>query len=403
MVSPENTPAPSTNPGTTSSSTPSGKKRLARLLGSRVALVGTATVVALAVVATTVGYSAMAKDVTVMVDGEPRDVSAMGGTVGDVLEAEGIEVGERDQVAPELDTAVDDGSEISVRYARPVEMVVDGEESTHWVTATDVASALQQIGGRFGDAALSASRGSQIDRGGMTLEVVTAKKLDVTMGGAKTRTKTVNALTVQDALTELEAEIGEHDVVRPALDAEVTDGDAITVTRIDYEREKVEGEAIDFETVERTDDDMTTEETETVQEGVAGARDVVYRRTLRNGKVVETEVLRSKVTQEPVDEIVVTGTQEPEPEPVEENYADGGTVWDALAQCESGGNWAINTGNGYYGGLQFNLGTWQAYGGTGLPSDNSREAQIAVATRLRDATGGYGSWPGCSSALGLPQ
>jgi ABC-type transport system substrate-binding protein len=76
--------------------------------------------------------------------------------------------------------------------------------------------------------------------------------------------------------------------------------------------------------------------------------------------------------------------------------------WDAVAQCESGSNWAINTGNGYYGGLQFNLGTWQAYGGSGLPHQNSREAQIAVAERLRAATGGYGSWPGCAASLGLP-
>ena len=83
--------------------------------------------------------------------------------------------------------------------------------------------------------------------------------------------------------------------------------------------------------------------------------------------------------------------------------AASGSTWDALAQCESGGNWAINTGNGYYGGLQFNLGTWQAYGGSGLPSDNSREAQIAVAERLKAATGGYGSWPGCASKLGLPR
>ena len=80
-----------------------------------------------------------------------------------------------------------------------------------------------------------------------------------------------------------------------------------------------------------------------------------------------------------------------------------GVNWDAVAACESGGNWAINTGNGYYGGLQFNLGTWQAYGGTGLPSENSRETQIAVATKLRDASGGYGPWPGCASKLGLPR
>ncbi len=83
----------------------------------------------------------------------------------------------------------------------------------------------------------------------------------------------------------------------------------------------------------------------------------------------------------------------------------GTGVWDALAQCESGGNWAINTGNGYYGGLQFNLGTWQAYGGgayAAYPHEASREQQIAVATRLRDASGGYGAWPACSASLGLP-
>ena len=83
--------------------------------------------------------------------------------------------------------------------------------------------------------------------------------------------------------------------------------------------------------------------------------------------------------------------------------AQADSVWDRVAACESGGDWNINTGNGYYGGLQFNLGTWQAYGGTGLPSNNSREAQIAVAERLRAATGGYGSWPGCAAKLGLPR
>lgn len=77
-----------------------------------------------------------------------------------------------------------------------------------------------------------------------------------------------------------------------------------------------------------------------------------------------------------------------------------GSVWDRLAQCESGGNWSINTGNGYYGGLQFNLQTWQAYGGTGYPHQHSRETQIAVAERLRAARG-FQPWPACSRKLGL--
>jgi hypothetical protein len=110
--------------------------------------------------------------------------------------------------------------------------------------------------------------------------------------------------------------------------------------------------------------------------------------------------VRSDVLREPVNAIVKVGTKEPVSSA---NFAGGSTVWDALAQCESGGNWAINTGNGYYGGLQFSLGTWQAYGGTGLPSNASRETQIAIATKLRDASGGYGAWPGCSSKLGLPR
>jgi len=83
------------------------------------------------------------------------------------------------------------------------------------------------------------------------------------------------------------------------------------------------------------------------------------------------------------------------------NYSSGGTVWDDLAKCESGGNWSINTGNGYYGGLQFDLGTWRGVGGSGYPHQASREEQIHRATILRDRNGGYGAWPSCSSQLGL--
>ncbi|MFC4947233.1 DUF4038 domain-containing protein [Pseudonocardia sp. GCM10023141] len=81
-------------------------------------------------------------------------------------------------------------------------------------------------------------------------------------------------------------------------------------------------------------------------------------------------------------------------------------VWDRLAQCESTGNWAINTGNGYFGGLQFDMGTWRAYGGTAYaPSAHqaTREQQIAVATKVRDDRGGYGAWPACAARLGLPR
>ena len=105
---------------------------------------------------------------------------------------------------------------------------------------------------------------------------------------------------------------------------------------------------------------------------------------------------------EPVARIVREGTKQRPSAPA----VSTGSVWDSLAQCESGGNWSINTGNGFYGGLQFTRSTWLAYGGGQYaPTANlaSREQQIAIATKVRDARGGYGDWPACSAKLGLPR
>src|SRR5690606_3475346 len=74
--------------------------------------------------------------------------------------------------------------------------------------------------------------------------------------------------------------------------------------------------------------------------------------------------------------------------------------WDRLAGCESGGNWHINTGNGYYGGLQFSLSSWRAVGGTGYPHEHSRETQIEMGKRLYYSGGGWNHWPGCTSKFG---
>lgn len=73
--------------------------------------------------------------------------------------------------------------------------------------------------------------------------------------------------------------------------------------------------------------------------------------------------------------------------------------WDAVAACESGGNWGISTGNGFYGGLQFTLSTWRANGGTGMPQNASREQQIAVANNVL-RTQGIGAWPVCGARAG---
>ncbi|MEU7060842.1 transglycosylase family protein [Streptomyces sp. NPDC046197] len=111
------------------------------------------------------------------------------------------------------------------------------------------------------------------------------------------------------------------------------------------------------------------------------------RRTTRT-----TAVLAGAVLLAPLGLLAATGNA---------HAADGG-VWDRIAQCESGGNWHINTGNGYYGGLQFAAGTWRAYGGTSYAptaAQASRSQQIAVATRVQQAQG-WGAWPVCSARAG---
>jgi uncharacterized protein YabE (DUF348 family) len=371
--------------------------KLAALFRSRGVLIGLVTAVIVALAGTTVGYAALSKSVTLSLDGQPREVTAMGGTVGDVLESEGIEVGKHDIVAPSVDEEVDEGSRISVRFGRPLELSVDGNETTHWVTSTDVAAALSEIGQRFLGADLSTSRGAGIGREGMALEVITPKKLELKIGAKKPVKRELTALTVKDALKEMDVKVDKRDIVKPRLGKELDDGDRVVFTDIRVVTKRVKAETLDFDTIEREDSSMLEGKTEVIRAGDEGSRDVTYKRTFRNGKLVATKVISQKVLEAPRDRIVAVGTKEAAPVA---NYASGGTVWDQLAQCESGGNWAINTGNGYYGGLQFSASSWAAVGGPGLPHQASRETQIAMGERLQAAQG-WGAWPGCARKLGL--
>ncbi|MFJ9630242.1 transglycosylase family protein [Streptomyces sp. NPDC101175] len=114
--------------------------------------------------------------------------------------------------------------------------------------------------------------------------------------------------------------------------------------------------------------------------------------THRKGQARTTAVLAGAALLAPLGVLAATGNAA---------AADSG-VWDRIAQCESGGNWHINTGNGYYGGLQFSAGTWRAYGGSAYAAtadQASRSAQIAVATKVQHAQG-WGAWPVCSVRAG---
>jgi resuscitation-promoting factor RpfB len=366
---------------------------VAQLTKSRTLLLALVGAVVLVVAASGVGYAALSKTVTLSVDGKTKQVRTFGHHVSDVLDTADISVGKHDAVAPGLNSSIADGQTISVKYGRPLNVKVDGKSNRYWVTARNVASALDQLGLHFGRADLSASRGSTISRSGMSLGVVTPKTLTVKIAGAKQHKKTVTALNVRQALKELGVKADGDDEIKPGLGTKVQDGDKITFTRVKVFKRKVT-ESVGYGTIKKQDSGMYKGDTKTVRAGRDGARKVVYRVRLENGQRVGRKALKVTVLRAPTAAIVRYGTKDPAPAT---NYAGGSSAWDRIAACESGGNWAANTGNGYYGGLQFNLGTWHAYGGSGRPDQNSREAQIAVAERVRAAEGGYGAWPVCGA------
>jgi uncharacterized protein YabE (DUF348 family) len=375
------------------------RQKFARIRKSKAALVGAGAVALAAVIGTTVGYAAMGKDVTLNVDGHVEHVTADGDTVGQVLKDQGISLRSHDEVAPAVDQPVHDGTSIAVRYGKPLKLDVDGDTSTYWVTATNVRSALQEIDRSFDRAHLSVSRGAGITRDGLRISIATPKRLTFVIGGHRAVHKTVPAYTVGQALKALDLKLGKHDAVHPGLHHELATGDKVVLDRIRLVRRHVSAESVPFSTVTRDDSSMTQGQSTVVRSGHDGVRNVTYRIMFKNGHLVARKVLVQHVLREPVAQIERVGTKTV----ATTNFAGGSTVWDRLAQCEAGGNWATNTGNGYYGGLQFSLGTWQAYGGSGLPSNASRVTQIAIATKIRNASGGYGTWPACAASLGLPR
>ena len=358
---------------------------LAHVIASKTWLVGLVGTIAVALAATTIGYNALSREVTLSVDGNVHTVRTFGDDVRGVLAGEGITLHGSDLVVPSPDSAVSDGTRITVRYNKPLRLSIDGVKRTYWTTATEVDTALDQLGIRFAGADLSASRSATIDREGMALRITTPKSVLVKLGREKARKVVLAAVDVRDLLDELGATYDEDDLVTPGLDTAVADGQRIVLTKVRVAEVHVAREKVAPQVTERPDATMYSGDTETVRAGTPGVRDVTYRVVFHNGREFSRDVLTQSVLTAPVPTIVKVGTK----------TVPDGSVWDRIAQCEAGGNWHANTGNGYYGGLQFNLGTWQAYGGTSRPDLVSREQQIAVAERVRDASGGYGAWPVC--------
>jgi len=343
------------------------------------------------------GYAVSAhKTVTLTVDGTTVTVATMKSRVIDIVSENGFAVGERDDLFPAADQTVGQDDTIVLRRSRPLQVSLDGQDSREvWTTASTVDEALQQL--QMADTApAAASRGTRVPLSGMSLPVVSAKTVHINDAGVE-RTVTLAAPNVAGLLEAAGAPLTQRDEVVPAASAPVTEGMQITVTRNRIEKvtERVPLPA----PMTRVEDPTLNQSRQIVEDpGTPGTQDVVFAIAKLNG--VETGKL-------PVANVVVTparpgvlrigtkpGTEVP---PV-----TNGHIWDALARCEAGGNWAINTGNGYYGGVQFDQNTWERNGGLRYaPRADlaTREEQIAIAEVTR-ARQGWGAWPTCSGRIG---
>ena len=356
-------------------------------------------------VAGAIGVSHLDKSVTLSVDGKASTVHAFGGTVGDVLGKQDIKVGEHDVVVPSPTAKVSDGQKIVVRYGRKLTVTIDGQTRDYWTTATTVAAALQELGIRADSAKLSASRSQTLGRQGLVLSVTTPKDVVVRVDG-KNLSATTTGATVGDVLTQLGVTKDADDRVKPGLTTAVTDGLKIAVQRVTTSQVK-DTQAVPAPVTRRNDSSLYKGQTKTVTAGSDGAKLLTYKVTKVDGKVESRKLVSSRVTQQPVARVIAVGTKS---RPVATAPAAGNTsgaginlsnaaMWDRIAQCESGGNWHINTGNGYYGGLQFDISSWLANGGDDFASRAdlaSREEQITVANRYY-AKAGLSPW-GCAHA-----
>jgi uncharacterized protein YabE (DUF348 family) len=355
-------------------------------------------------VAGAVGFAHFDKSVTLSVDGKSSAVHLFGSTVGDVLANQGITLGAHDLVAPAVSTPLKDNQKVVVRYGRLLTVTIDGQTKKFWTTSTTVAGALSELGIRADSAKLSVSRSEPLGRMGLAMSMTTLKSVTVAVDGRTLKTQTTGA-TVADLLSQLHVTLGAHDRIAPALQTPVTrSGLKVAIGRV-RQTSVTTTETVGFSTERRNDATVYTGDTKTLTAGQQGQMVVISLQTWVNGKLESSKPSSSHITTAPVTQVLAVGTEArpvqlaPAPASVSGGSTANAGMWDRIAQCESGGNWAINTGNGYYGGLQFDSQTWLGNGGGQYAARAdlaSRTQQIAVANTVY-AQRGLAPW-GCAWA-----
>ncbi|MGK8522136.1 transglycosylase family protein [Nocardia asteroides] len=337
------------------------------------------------------------KTVTVVVDGEKLLQTTMSPDVRGVLKAAGFAVTDRDKVAPALAARIADGATITLNRARQVDLSVDGMTQKVWTTGVTAGEALEQLQIPK-EVYVSPARDERLPLQGAALLIATPRVVSLLDGIGNPVDVRAAAPTVGEFLKVSGIPLIEQDSVEPEASTPLTNGLRITVTR---KRVEQHTETLPLDPPENVIEDVTLNMSRTVVEspGAPGVQNVTFAVTMVNGQEVDRKPVSSTVTVAAQPKTVRKGAKPgTEVPPVRD-----GAIWDALARCESTGNWSINTGNGYYGGVQFDQGTWERQGGLRYaPRADlaTREEQIAIAEITRQRQG-WGAWPACTGRLGI--
>jgi uncharacterized protein YabE (DUF348 family) len=366
---------------------------------------GLSGVAVAAVVGGTLAFTtSSATAVTVQVDGQSSKVNTSAKDVAGVLKKAGYTPGSHDLVAPALTAKVHKGTTIVYKRGRLLHLTIDGQQRDVWVTDPTVSAALADLG-YSSTSFTSVSRDKRLPLTATAIDIRSPKAIQLTHDGATSSISTTD-LTVADVLKDSAVTLGAEDRVTPAVATAITAGETITVQRVTH-GQVTSAVAVPFATTNQSDPTMTTGTSSVVTKGKAGSAQVTYDVVYVDGVASGQTQLTSTQTVAPVTQVVKVGTKAKPvvavaaPAATSTPVSTSGLNWDAVAACESGGNWAINTGNGYYGGLQFNISTWISNGGGAYaPRADlaSRAQQIAVATTLYNARGSS-PWPVCGKRL----
>jgi resuscitation-promoting factor RpfB len=342
------------------------------------------------------------KSVTLVVDGKTSDIHTTATTVSKVLDGAGYHVSRHDIVAPAAGSAVKNDETIVLKRGRLLRLNIDGADTQVWTTAPTVAQALADLGYSQQNF-VSVSRSKRLPLGATDIAMRTPKEVTLSHDGQTRKVLTTDP-TIADMLRTLHVKLGSQDYVKPNRHTSIKADLTVKVHRVATKTETVK-QSIDYSVVKHADSSMYEGNSDVVSNGVPGSENVTYKVVYVDGKVSGRTVLSRDVLSEPKSQVENYGTKSrpvaPAPAPAPPPSDTSGLNWDAVASCESGGNWSINTGNGYYGGLQFSSSTWLAYGGGAYAARAdlaAKSQQIAVAEKVLAAQG-PGAWPVCGRNL----